>query len=387
MKRWTQIFVALGTILALQTAVPARADRVVTSISVGDPYRGTLTFRSAPDMMLIPNTNVYTIRGNEGYDLYRYDGWFYLVDDGGWYRAQSWRGPFTYVTMQSVPRQITTIPTMYRRTWSTSVSSNWGDNDRDNDGIADRYDNDRDNDGVVDRYDTDRDNDGVPERTTSYGNDTYGGTRRYVVRETYNFRPGVRYRGTYLTFRTPPRMGIVPGTRVYYVRDNTFDRDLYRYAGNWYYVENGTWYVADDWRGPFFTVRWRDVPASVRRLPSPYRRTWTYSGGPDYGRRDDGLIYRGRSTRVVRYGERTDFVLDSYPSMSIIPGTNVYFMRDRADYDLYRYGNSWYLVDSGFWYRAPSWRGPFIRIRASAAPRAVFTIPSGYRKTWVPSMD
>jgi hypothetical protein len=73
--------------------------------------------------------------------------------------------------------------------------------------------------------------------------------------------------------------------------------------------------------------------------------------------------------------------------MSIIPGTSVYFMRDEADYDVYRYGNSWYLVDSGNWYRAPSWRGPFVRIRMNAVPRAVFTIPSGYRKTWVPNMD
>src|SRR5215212_8928252 len=76
------------------------------SINVGDPYSGTLTFRSAPDMMLIPNSNVYTVRGTTDYDLYRYDGNFYLVDDGNWYRAQSWRGPFNYVRRESVPRAV-----------------------------------------------------------------------------------------------------------------------------------------------------------------------------------------------------------------------------------------------------------------------------------------
>lgn len=366
MKRWTKILVALGIALSFQTAAAAHAQFSAT-LSVGDPYPGTLTFRTAPDMMLIPNTDVYTVRGATDYDLYRYDGAFYLVDDGNWYRADSWRGPFTYVRMESVPRSVVTIPAGYRRTWSrTTTNDTWRDNDNDNDW------NSADRSGDVST------------------------TRRYVVRESRSFRPGTRYGGTYLSFRRPPRMALVPGTRVFYVRDNTFDRDLYRYAGDWYYVENGVWYAADSWRGPYFTVRWRDVPASVRRLPSEYRRTWTFAGSSDYDRdrvyrSDDnysrGRDYSGRSTRIVRYGERTDFVLDSPPSMSIIPGTSVYFMRDDADYDLYRYGNSWFLVDSGNWYRAPSWRGPFVRIRTNAVPRTVFTIPSGYRKTWVPTMD
>jgi hypothetical protein len=351
-KRWTRILVALGIMLSLQVA-QARADRFSATLSVGDPYQGTLTFRTAPDMMLIPNTNVYTVRGNTDYDLYRYDGWFYLVDDGNWYRAQSWRGPFTHIEMRSVPRTVVSIPTGYRRTWSSTVTTtdDWRDNSNTDTGWRN----------------TDRD----------------AGTRRYVVRETRTFRPGQRYRGPYLTFRTQPRMTLVPGTRVFYVRDDRFDRDLYRYGSNWYYVENGIWYVSDSWRGPFYTTRWRNVPVTLRRLPSTYRRTWTFARESDY----DQDQYHGRNIRVVRYGERTDFVLDRPPGMSIIPGTSVYFMRDEADYDLYRYGNSWYLADNGSWYRAPSWRGPFIRVRASAVPRSVFTIPSGYRKTWVPTMD
>ena len=376
MKRYLSSLVALGIGLSLQLAVTAHAQTFSTTIHVGDPYRGTITFRSAPDMVMIPNTNVYTVRGNAGYDLYRYDGQWYLVDQGNWYRASSWNGPFTYVAWNSIPYQISSVPTGYRRTWNDT------DFDRDNDGRADT-DYDRNNDGRVDA-DYDRNNDGRVDADwrTDRGdwrnrdNGTY--TRRYVVRENRTFRPGMRYRGSYLRFSTMPRMSVIPGTRVFYVRDNTFDRDLYRYGGNWYYVENGVWYAADDWRGPFFTIRWRDVPASLQRIPMSYRRNWTYTGAPDY--RDHVT-----DVRVVRYGERTDFVLDSAPNMSIIPGSNVYFMRDQADYDLYRYGNSYYLVDDGYWYRAPSWRGPFIRIRATAVPSAVFSIPAGYRKTWVPT--
>ena len=73
--------------------------------------------------------------------------------------------------------------------------------------------------------------------------------------------------------------------------------------------------------------------------------------------------------------------------MSIVPGTSVYFNREESDVDLYRYGNSWYLVDDGVWYRATSYRGPFVRISTGSVPNAVFRIPAGYRKTWVPTID
>ena len=48
-------------------------------------------------------------------------GTWYLVDDGMWYRGESWRGPFTSVSARAVPREILTVPTQYRRHWAASV--------------------------------------------------------------------------------------------------------------------------------------------------------------------------------------------------------------------------------------------------------------------------
>lgn len=331
MKRWLRTIVGIGIALALQTATVAHAQSFTTELRVGDPYRGSVYFQSAPDLRLIPGSDVYTIRGDAGYDLYRYDGWYYLVDDGEWYRARSWRGPFTFVGMNTVPRAVVTVPNRFRSSWEAST--------------------------------------------------TYRpGTGRSVITET-RVRPGRRYRGTYLEFDTQPRMSMIPGTRVWYVRDDRgFDRDLYRYNNRWYYVEDGVWYVASSWQGPFFTMRWQNVPAAVRRVPPSYRRTWVWARARDY---DD------RYRTVVRVGERYrgSLMFDYEPRMSIIPGTSVYFNREESDADLYRYGNSWYLVDDGIWYRATSWRGPFIRISSGSVPSAVFRVPAGYRKTWVPTID
>jgi hypothetical protein len=52
------------------------------------------------------------------------------------------------------------------------------------------------------------------------------------------------------------------------------------------------------------------------------------------------------------------------------------------DYDLYRYGDYWYYVDDGYWYRSSSWRGPFVEIRVSAVPRTLISVPVRYRHHW-----
>src|SRR5258706_3552571 len=101
-------------------ALPASSmasTRVGVSINIGDPYRGAaLPFRSEPDVVLVPETRVYYVR-NYDYDVYRYGSYWYFIDDGRWYRARSYRGPFLCVHETSVPRSIERVPVRYRRHW------------------------------------------------------------------------------------------------------------------------------------------------------------------------------------------------------------------------------------------------------------------------------
>lgn len=90
---------------------------VGVSINIGDPYRGAaLHFRSEPDVVLVPDTRVYYVRDYD-YDVYRYGSYWYFIDDGRWFRARSYRGPFVYIHASSVPRSIVMVPTRYRRHW------------------------------------------------------------------------------------------------------------------------------------------------------------------------------------------------------------------------------------------------------------------------------
>jgi len=344
-KRWTSWIVGLGVAASLLAAVPASAQRTYATIRVGDPYKGTaLEFSTAPRMVLIPDTRVYSIRENNfDNDLYRYDGQWYFVDNGNWYRADSWRGPFVNIRAADVPPDVWNVPTDYRTSWTARTDRT-------------RY---------SDRTDY-RDRTGTP------GYPGYG-DRGPMMRQ------GERYRGTSLMFQRQPRMGRIRGTRVQYIR-NAFDNDLYRFGNRWYYVENGDWYQGSSWRGPFYYVSFDNVPYAVRSVPMDYRRAWADTNPRDYRR-----SYGNASYRIgERYNGNASFGLgpNSQPRMAIIPGTDVSYLIDDSDVDLYQYGNDWFLVDSGVWYRASSWQGPFFSISQSSVPRTVIRIPAGYRKTW-----
>ena len=42
--------------------------------------------------------------------MFRYGGFWFVFDDGYWYRARAYRGPFSVVDVRYVPRQVLTLP-------------------------------------------------------------------------------------------------------------------------------------------------------------------------------------------------------------------------------------------------------------------------------------
>jgi len=91
---------------------------------------------------------------------------------------------------------------------------------------------------------------------------------------------GQPYHGPRLVIEDEPDVVLVPGTRVYYVRD--YDYDLYRYGSYWYYNYDGGWYRARRYDGPFSYVGYRSVPHAVSYVPVRYRRHWRDEGAPGH---------------------------------------------------------------------------------------------------------
>lgn len=77
------------------------------------------------------------------------------------------------------------------------------------------------------------------------------------------------------TFVTPPELGFGVATGVPY--------DLFSFGGRYYLCRDNVWYSAAGYRGPWVTVRYREVPYGLRR--HPFDRIHYYRDryhGPDY---------------------------------------------------------------------------------------------------------
>jgi len=64
------------------------------------------------------------------------------------------------------------------------------------------------------------------------------------------------------------------------------------------------------------------------------------------------------------------------PDLYYEPSSRVYVVENGYDdWDMFRYGSSWYACDGDYWYRANSYRGPFYVCDVRVVPRAIFYVP------------
>ncbi len=71
------------------------------------------------------------------------------------------------------------------------------------------------------------------------------------------------------------------------------------------------------------------------------------------------------------------FSLRSQPDVVYVPEQRVYVVEDRrCDDDMFRYGDTWWVVREGRWYRARTWRGPFLWVEERRVPRAILLVPA-----------
>lgn len=129
-----------------------------------------------------------------------------------------------------------------------------------------------------------------------------------------------------VVFRDPPRMVQVPGTRVYEV--DRYERpayDMFRYDDRYYIFNDGYWYEAPRYNGPFTWTDERDVPGSIHQVPSSH---WRRHPGMRGGRAwNDDRSYEDRTWQDRNRGTRTY----QNPDRSGTRGSWAQRMRDRAE--------------------------------------------------------
>jgi hypothetical protein len=105
------------------------------------------------------------------------------------------------------------------------------------------------------------------------------------------------------------------------------------------------------------------VPAALVCIASSPARAETYFGF------QLGITNAPPPPHVVFYEE---------PEVVYVPSCGVRVVAYDPGYDVFHYGNHWYMANAGFWYRSSSYRGPWRACDARMVPRRVYSVPAGY---------
>jgi hypothetical protein len=100
-----KLFAIIG-LIGLMSATPQYArSEVGFSIFISNaPPPPRVVFVHEPRFVLIPEERVYVCDDDySDYDVFRYGAYYYLYDDGYWYRARYYSGPFIAIRAEYVP--------------------------------------------------------------------------------------------------------------------------------------------------------------------------------------------------------------------------------------------------------------------------------------------
>jgi hypothetical protein len=70
---------------------------------------------------------------------------------------------------------------------------------------------------------------------------------------------------------------------------------------------------------------------------------------------------------------------EDQPDVVIVPGSRVYYY-EAPSYDVYRYGNMWWVDRGGVWFRASSYHGPFVQVTYQRVPRQIIVVPAEFHR-------
>jgi len=116
MKRHTfGWLLAMGLVVPMAALASGRTSLGLT-VNIGNaPPPPVVVVREEPRCVVVPGSTVYVVSNPVPYDMFRYGVFWYVYNDGYWYRSRGYRGPFAAIEVRYVPRAIITVPARHWR--------------------------------------------------------------------------------------------------------------------------------------------------------------------------------------------------------------------------------------------------------------------------------
>lgn len=107
----TRFLIAGAVVLRVLVVDTASAVDIDIHATIPPPPR--IVFEQEPEVIVVPSTQVQYVPVVTDYDMYRYGKYWYVNQDGYWYRSRSYRGPFKFVEQRHIPHDVIVVPADY----------------------------------------------------------------------------------------------------------------------------------------------------------------------------------------------------------------------------------------------------------------------------------
>ena len=112
MKRMMTIASAV-TFAGVLMAGAARAADVHVGVHIGVPAPPPIVFEAPPRLVIVPGVPRVYYAPDVSVNFFSYGGRYYTYDDGNWFVARDYGGPWSYVAPRYVPQPILVVPHRY----------------------------------------------------------------------------------------------------------------------------------------------------------------------------------------------------------------------------------------------------------------------------------
>jgi len=170
-----------------------------------------------------------------------------------------------------------------------------------------------------------------------------------------------------------PSLTRIPGTGLGYVSNTAADLFQESSSGTWYYLVSGRWFSAPSLDGPW-TFATASLPPGFAQIPPSGPRGSVLVSVPGTPQAQAALIQSQipQQGTLSRAAAKLEVVYSGTPQFQPITGTTMFYAVN-TPYDVIRVGNVYYSCWQGAWFTATTPTG--VWVLADSVPEVIYTIP------------
>src|SRR5262245_8302360 len=110
MRRTLRVIAMVSTFAGV-----AGATDVHIGVNIGVPAPPPIVVTAPPPLVVVPTTPAVRYAPSLSVNLFVYGGRYYTYDNGAWFIASAYDGPWAYIERTYVPRPVLVVPARYYR--------------------------------------------------------------------------------------------------------------------------------------------------------------------------------------------------------------------------------------------------------------------------------